>query len=198
MAVKITDTTLRDAHQSLIATRLRGADILPIAGELDGVGFFSLESWGGATFDVCIRFLNEDPWERLRTFKAHLPKTPLQMLLRGQNLVGYRHYPDDVVVEFIRLAIKNGVGIFRIFDALNDVRNMTTAIPFLKAVVENPSFLKGEMTTHFIEEERELFQDMVRIIEKEKSLQEKLEIIFNPRRKMAAIAMALEAYREQA
>jgi pyruvate carboxylase subunit B len=128
MAVKITDTTLRDAHQSLMATRLRTADILPIAEELDKVGFFSLESWGGATFDACIRFLNEDPWERLRTFKAHIPKTPLQMLLRGQNLVGYRHYADDVVEEFVRLAIKNGIGIFRIFDALNDIRNMTAAI----------------------------------------------------------------------
>jgi len=111
-----------------MATRLRTADVLPIAEEMDRVGFFSLEAWGGATFDSCIRFLNEDPWERLRTFKAHLPKTPLQMLLRGQNLVGYRHYADDVVQEFVRLAIKNGVSIFRIFDALNDLRNMTPAI----------------------------------------------------------------------
>jgi pyruvate carboxylase subunit B len=111
---------------------LRTADILPIAEKLDRVGFFSLECWGGATFDACIRFLNEDPWERLRTFKAHIPKTPLQMLLRGQNLVGYRHYADDVVEEFVRLAIKNGVGIFRIFDALNDIRNMITAINAVK------------------------------------------------------------------
>ncbi len=132
MRVKITDTTLRDAHQSLMATRLRTADILPIAGELDRAGFFSLEAWGGATFDSCIRFLNEDPWERLRTFKAHIPKTPLQMLLRGQNLVGYRHYADDVVEEFVRLAIKNGVRLFRIFDALNDLRNMATAIHAVK------------------------------------------------------------------
>jgi pyruvate carboxylase subunit B len=132
MRVKITDTTLRDAHQSLMATRLRTADILPIAEEMDRVGFFSLEAWGGATFDSCIRFLNEDPWERLRTFKAHIPKTPLQMLLRGQNLVGYRHYADDVVEEFVRLAIKNGVSIFRIFDALNDIRNMATAINAVK------------------------------------------------------------------
>ncbi len=132
MPLKITDTTLRDAHQSLMATRLRTADILPIAEEIDAVGFFSLETWGGATFDACIRFLNEDPWERLRVFKAHMPKTPLQMLLRGQNLVGYRHYADDVVEEFVRLAIKNGVGIFRIFDALNDVRNMTAAIQAAK------------------------------------------------------------------
>ncbi len=128
MPLKITDTTLRDAHQSLIATRMRLADILPIAAEMDSAGFFSLEAWGGATFDSCIRFLNEDPWNRLRALKERIPKTPLQMLLRGQNLVGYRHYADDVVVEFVRLAIKNGVGIFRIFDALNDIRNMATAI----------------------------------------------------------------------
>jgi pyruvate carboxylase subunit B len=132
MGVKITDTTLRDAHQSLMATRLRAADVLPVAGEMDRAGFFSLEAWGGATFDSCIRFLNEDPWERLRTFKNHIPNTPLQMLLRGQNLVGYRHYADDVVEEFVRLAIRNGVRIFRIFDALNDIRNMTAAIHAVK------------------------------------------------------------------
>jgi pyruvate carboxylase subunit B len=132
MGVKITDTTLRDAHQSLMATRLRAADVLPVAGEMDRAGFFSLEAWGGATFDSCIRFLNEDPWERLRTFKEHIPNTPLQMLLRGQNLVGYRHYADDVVEEFVRLAIRNGVRIFRIFDALNDIRNMTSAIQAVK------------------------------------------------------------------
>src|SRR5512139_2968371 len=128
MGLQITDTTLRDAHQSLIATRMRTRDMVPIAEKLDKVGFFSLEVWGGATFDSCLRFLNEDPWERLRTLKAHMPKTPLQMLLRGQNLVGYRHYADDVVREFVRLAIKDGIGVFRIFDALNDVRNMTSAI----------------------------------------------------------------------
>ena len=132
MGVKITDTTMRDGHQSLLATRLRTADLLPIAEAMDRVGFFSLETWGGATFDACIRFLNEDPWERLRTLKAHMPKTPLQMLLRGQNLVGYRHYADDVVEEFIRLAIKNGVEVFRIFDALNDLRNMSAAIAAAK------------------------------------------------------------------
>lgn len=132
MKVKITDTTLRDAHQSLIATRMRTADILPIAQEMDRVGFFSLEAWGGATFDSCIRFLNEDPWQRLRTFKAHIPNTSLQMLLRGQNLVGYRHYADDVVEAFVRLAEKNGVVVFRIFDALNDIRNMTAAISAVK------------------------------------------------------------------
>ena len=132
MAIRITDTTLRDAHQSLMATRLRAADVLPIAAELDRIGFFSLECWGGATFDACIRFLNEDPWERLRLFKTRIPQTPLQMLLRGQNLVGYRHYADDVVEEFVRLAIRNGVSIFRIFDALNDIRNMSTAINAVK------------------------------------------------------------------
>jgi pyruvate carboxylase subunit B len=132
MGVKITDTTMRDGHQSLLATRLRTTDLLPIAEAMDRVGFFSLETWGGATFDSCIRFLNEDPWERLRTLKAHMPKTPLQMLLRGQNLVGYRHYADDVVEEFVRLAIKNGVGVFRIFDALNDLRNMSAAIAAAK------------------------------------------------------------------
>ena len=132
MGTKITDTTMRDGHQSLLATRLRTADLLPIAEEMDRVGFFSLETWGGATFDSCIRFLNEDPWERLRTLKAHMPRTPLQMLLRGQNLVGYRHYADDVVEEFVRLAIKNGIRVFRIFDALNDLRNMATAIAAAK------------------------------------------------------------------
>ncbi len=132
MALRITDTTLRDAHQSLIATRMRLSDILPIAADMDAIGFFSLEAWGGATFDSCLRFLNEDPWERLRALHKHIPQTPLQMLLRGQNLVGYRHYADDVVEEFIRLAVINGVGIFRIFDALNDLRNMATAIQSAK------------------------------------------------------------------
>ncbi len=128
MGIMITDTTLRDAHQSLIATRMRTRDMLPIAEKLDKVGFFSLEVWGGATFDSCIRFLNEDPWERLRALREKAPNTRLQMLLRGQNLVGYRHYADDVVQEFVRLAVKNGVDVFRIFDALNDIRNMELAI----------------------------------------------------------------------
>jgi pyruvate carboxylase subunit B len=128
MRVFITDTTLRDAHQSLIATRMRTRDMLSAAAEMDGVGFFSLEVWGGATFDTCIRFLNEDPWERLQTIREKVKKTRLQMLLRGQNLVGYRHYPDDIVDEFIRLSVKNGVDVFRIFDALNDIRNMQVAI----------------------------------------------------------------------
>ena len=140
MAVLITDTTLRDAHQSLIATRMRTSDMLPIAEELDKVGFFSLEVWGGATFDACIRFLNEDPWERLRQLRSKVKNTRLQMLLRGQNLVGYRHYPDDVLREFIRLAVKNGVDVFRVFDALNDIRNMELAI---KVVKEHGSHAQG-------------------------------------------------------
>jgi len=132
MGVQITDTTLRDGHQSLIATRMRTRDMLPIAAKLDKVGFFSLEMWGGATFDTCIRFLNEDPWERLRSLRKEVKNTRLQMLLRGQNLVGYRHYPDDVLKEFIRLSVKNGIDVFRIFDALNDLRNMELAIKLAK------------------------------------------------------------------
>ncbi len=132
MGIRITDTTLRDAHQSLIATRMRTGDMLDVAEKLDKVGFFSLEAWGGATFDTCIRFLNEDPWERLRMLKTKIKNTKLQMLLRGQNLVGYRHYPDDVVKEFIRLAVKNGIDVFRIFDALNDIRNIELAVKEVK------------------------------------------------------------------
>jgi oxaloacetate decarboxylase alpha subunit len=130
--VKITDTTFRDAHQSLIATRLRTEDMLRIAPLMDKVGFHSMEVWGGATFDAAMRFLNEDPWERLRLLKQNLPNTPLQMLLRGQNVVGYRHYPDDVVEKFIVLARANGIDIFRIFDALNDTRNMAWAMKVAK------------------------------------------------------------------
>jgi len=130
--VKITDTTLRDAHQSLIATRLRTEDMLPLAKDLDQCGFFSVEAWGGATFDTCIRFLNDDPWDRLRALKGELKHTPIQMLLRGQNLVGYRHYPDDVVDKFVTAAHKNGVDVFRIFDALNDIRNMKRSMDQVK------------------------------------------------------------------
>ncbi|ASJ11119.1 pyruvate carboxylase [Thermococcus sp. P6] len=126
--VKIIDTTFRDAHQSLIATRLRTEDMLPIAEKMDRAGFYSMEVWGGATFDVCIRYLKEDPWERLRLLREHIKRTKLQMLLRGQNVVGYRHYPDDVVEKFVELAHRNGIDIFRVFDALNDVRNMEVAI----------------------------------------------------------------------
>jgi oxaloacetate decarboxylase (Na+ extruding) subunit alpha len=130
--VRITDTTLRDAHQSLWATRMRTEDMLPILPELDAAGYHSLEVWGGATFDVCLRFLGEDPWERLRLIKKHVKKTPLQMLLRGQSLVGYQHYPDDIVREFVELSVKNGIDIIRIFDALNDVRNMVVPIEAAK------------------------------------------------------------------
>jgi oxaloacetate decarboxylase alpha subunit len=125
--VRITDLTLRDAHQSLFATRMLTADMLPAAAQLDGAGFWSLETWGGATFDSCIRFLNEDPWQRIRQLKAAMPKTPMQMLLRGQNLLGYRHYADDVVEAFVERAAANGVDVFRVFDALNDARNMLTS-----------------------------------------------------------------------
>ncbi len=130
--VKITDTTFRDAHQSLMATRMSTETMLKIAEKVDQVGFFSLEAWGGATFDVAIRFLNEDPWERIRQLKKHVRKTPLQMLLRGQNVVGYRNYPDDVLRAFVERAAQNGIDIFRVFDALNDVRNMETAIRTVK------------------------------------------------------------------
>ncbi|MGA2161188.1 MAG: sodium-extruding oxaloacetate decarboxylase subunit alpha [Methanoregula sp.] len=130
--VLITDTTLRDAHQSLIATRLRTEDMIPLAREIDTCGFFSAEAWGGATFDTCIRFLNDDPWDRLRALKAELKHTPIQMLLRGQNLVGYRHYSDDVVDRFVDASYRNGVDIFRVFDALNDIRNMKRSMEQVK------------------------------------------------------------------
>ncbi len=126
--VKITETILRDAHQSLIATRMTTEEILGAVEMLDNVGFNALEAWGGATFDSCLRFLNEDPWERLRKIKAKAKKTPIQMLFRGQNILGYRHYADDVVEYFVQKSIANGVDIIRIFDALNDVRNLKTAI----------------------------------------------------------------------
>jgi len=130
--ILITDTTLRDGHQSLWATRMKTAEMLPILESMDDIGFYSLEVWGGATFDACIRFLNEDPWERLRTIKQHCRKTPLQMLLRGQNLVGYRHYGDDIVRHFVARSAENGVDIFRIFDALNDTRNVEVAAGAVK------------------------------------------------------------------
>ncbi len=130
----ITDTTLRDAHQSLIATRMKTEDMLPLARVIDKVGFFSVEAWGGATFDSSIRYLAEDPWDRVRLLREELQHTPIQMLLRGQNLVGYRHYPDDVVNRFVELAHKNGVDIFRVFDALNDIRNMRESMRMVKKV----------------------------------------------------------------
>lgn len=130
--VKITDTILRDAHQSQAATRMTTAEMLPGCALLDKVGYHSLEAWGGATFDSCLRYLNEDPWERLRLLKKNLPNTKIQMLLRGQNILGYKHYPDDVVEKFVEMAIKNGVDIIRIFDALNDPRNMECAMKATK------------------------------------------------------------------
>ena len=130
----ITDVVLRDAHQSLFATRMRLEDMLPIADKLDKVGFWSVESWGGATFDACIRYLGEDPWERIRELKKAMPNTPQQMLFRGQNILGYRHYADDVVRKFVERAAVNGVDVFRVFDAMNDPRNLETAIKAVKAV----------------------------------------------------------------
>ncbi len=130
----ITDVVLRDAHQSLFATRLRLDDMLPIAEKLDQVGFWSLETWGGATFDACIRYLGEDPWERIRELKKVMPKTPMQMLFRGQNILGYRHYADDVVEKFVERCAVNGVDVFRVFDAMNDMRNLETALKAVKKV----------------------------------------------------------------
>ena len=126
--IKVTETVLRDAHQSLIATRMTTEEMLPMLSDLDKVGFHSLECWGGATFDACLRFLNEDPWERLRTIRKACPNTKLQMLFRGQNMLGYRHYADDVVEYFVQKSIDNGIDIMRIFDALNDIRNLETSI----------------------------------------------------------------------
>ena len=142
-ALGITDVVLRDAHQSLFATRLRLDDMLPIAEKLDQVGFWSVETWGGATFDSCIRYLGEDPWHRIRTLKAAMPNTPQQMLLRGQNLLGYRHYADDVVKKFVERAAVNGVDVFRVFDAMNDPRNLEVAI---KAVQENDRHAQGTIS----------------------------------------------------
>lgn len=129
---RVTETVLRDGHQSLIATRMRIDDMLPVCEKLDKIGFWSLEVWGGATFDSCIRFLKEDPWERLQQLKQALPNTRLQMLLRGQNLLGYRHYSDDVVKEFVKLAAQNGIDVFRVFDAMNDIRNIKSSIEAIK------------------------------------------------------------------
>jgi len=139
----ITDVVLRDAHQSLFATRMRIDDMLPIAEKLDNIGYWSLESWGGATFDACIRYLGEDPWDRIRELKKVMPKTPQQMLLRGQNLLGYRHYADDVVRKFVERAHTNGVDVFRIFDAMNDVRNMKVAI---EAAVKDGAHAQGTIS----------------------------------------------------
>ncbi len=141
--IHITDTTLRDAHQSHIATRLKTDDMLPICEKLDKAGFWSMEVWGGATFDTAMRFLREDPWERLRELRKALPNTKLQMLLRGQNLVGYRHYPDDIVWKFVEKSAENGIDIFRIFDALNDLRNIRSSV---KAVKQFGRFVEGALS----------------------------------------------------
>ncbi len=149
--IGITETVLRDAHQSLLATRMTTADMLPALEQLDEIGFQSVECWGGATFDSCLRFLGEDPWERLRTLKKHMPKTPLQMLFRGQNMLGYRHYADDVVEYFVQKSIANGIDIIRIFDALNDIRNLETSIRAAKKEGAHTqvamSFTTGEVFT---------------------------------------------------
>ena len=141
--LSITDVVLRDAHQSLFATRMRVEDMLPIAEQLDKIGYWSLETWGGATFDSCIRYLGEDPWERLRLLKKTMPNTPMQMLLRGQNLLGYRHYADDVVEKFVERAHANGMDVFRIFDAMNDVRNFQKAV---KATIDVGAHAQGTLS----------------------------------------------------
>ena len=130
--IKITETVLRDAHQSLVATRMGTEDMLPILEKMDQVGFYSLECWGGATFDACLRFLKEDPWDRLRQIRDRVKNTKLQMLLRGQNLLGYRHYADDVVEYFVQKSIANGIDIIRVFDAFNDLRNLETSVRSIK------------------------------------------------------------------
>ncbi|MDD1616065.1 MAG: pyruvate carboxylase subunit B, partial [Methylococcaceae bacterium] len=139
----ITEVVLRDAHQSILATRLRIEDMLPICEKLDAIGYWSIESWGGATFDACIRYLGEDPWERLRLLKAAMPKTPQQMLLRGQNILGYRHYADDVVDKFVERCAINGIDVFRIFDAMNDMRNIEHAV---KAVLTTDAHAQGTIS----------------------------------------------------
>ncbi len=130
--VEITELVLRDAHQSLLATRMALEDMIPVCEDIENAGYWSVECWGGATFDACIRFLNEDPWERLRTFRRLMPKSRLQMLLRGQNLLGYRHYEDGVVERFVERSAANGIDVFRVFDALNDLRNLKTSIEAVK------------------------------------------------------------------
>ncbi|MDR0374143.1 MAG: sodium-extruding oxaloacetate decarboxylase subunit alpha [Treponema sp.] len=162
--IKLTDLALRDAHQSLFATRMVTADMLPICDKLDKVGYFALEAWGGATFDTAMRFLNEDPWERLRKLKAALPNTPIMMLLRGQNLLGYRHYADDVVTKFVEAAAKNGVEIFRIFDALNDPRNFKTATEAAKKTGKHIQAAISYATTPF--HTREKYVELAKEYEK--------------------------------
>ena len=133
-SIGISDVVLRDAHQSLLATRMRIDDMLPIASKLDDIGYWSLETWGGAIFDSCIRYLGEDPWERIRELKKAMPKTPMQMLFRGQNILGYRHYADDVVEKFVERSAINGVDVFRVFDAMNDMRNIEHSMKMVRKV----------------------------------------------------------------
>src|SRR5215469_2778874 len=163
--VKLTDLVLRDAHQSLFATRMVTADMLPVCQQLDKVGFYALEAWGGATFDSCIRFLNEDPWERLKKLKKALPKTKIMMLLRGQNLLGYRHYADDVVAKFVEYAAKDGVDIFRIFDAVNDPRNFEAATKAAKKTGKHIQATISYAVTpfHTIEKYAEFAKQLVKI-----------------------------------
>ena len=143
MRVQLTETVLRDANQSLIATRLPYSTYEPILSTMDKAGYYSIECWGGATFDTCLRYLDEDPWERLRGLRKHLPNSRLQMLLRGQNLLGYKHYPDAVVEKFVELSIKNGIDIIRIFDALNDFRNIQTALEATKKYATDKTVASG-------------------------------------------------------
>ncbi len=147
--IQITETVLRDAHQSLIATRMPIEDMLPILPKLDEVGFYSLECWGGATFDACIRFLNEDPWERLRTIRKNCPKTKLQMLFRGQNMLGYRHYADDVLEYFVQRSVANGIDVIRIFDALNDIKNLKTAISAAKVAKKENTNVEAQVAMSY-------------------------------------------------
>ena len=145
--VKLTETVLRDAQQSLMATRLPYADYEGILSDMDKAGYYSIECWGGATFDSCLRYLGEDPWERLRNLRKNLPNTKLQMLLRGQNLLGYKHYHDDVVEKFIQLSIKNGIDVIRIFDALNDFRNITTDLNQPRNMLQRTLLLRAVSPT---------------------------------------------------
>ena len=141
--IQFTETVLRDANQSLIATRMPMSVMKPILSTMDKAGYYSVECWGGATFDSCLRYLSEDPWERLRTIRKEMPNTKLQMLLRGQNLLGYKHYPDDVVIKFIERSVANGIDIIRIFDALNDLRNLKLAI---ETTVKNGALASGAIS----------------------------------------------------
>lgn len=141
--VQFTETVLRDANQSLIATRMPMEVMKPILSTMDKAGYYSVECWGGATFDSCLRYLSEDPWERLRTIRREMPSTKLQMLLRGQNLLGYKHYPDDVVIKFVERSIANGIDIIRIFDALNDMRNIKLAV---ETTVKNGALASGAIS----------------------------------------------------